>query len=155
MFGYDLDTSGLFHCSILDLDRADKHCIQCRLNFVTSKNIRGIVKMASNLSRLCLRGGNLLKNFTVTSGAQRTLSVSAIRSKEYGKLFTTYCVGMKTMYFLNILISSVFEGLDFPVLSLFLIIAGCHFYRIARWIGTCDWTRKVWVSKGIGRKRCK
>ena len=64
--------------------------------------------MASNLSRLCLRGGNLLKNFTVTSGAQRTLSVSAIRSKEYGKLFTTYCVRMKNMYFLNILISSVF-----------------------------------------------
>ena len=107
MSGYDLDTSGLFHCSILDLDRADKHCIRCRLNFVTSKNIRGIVKMASNLSRLFLRGGNLLKNFTVTSGAQRTLSVSAIRSKEYGKFFTTYCVGMKTMYFLNILISSV------------------------------------------------
>merc|ERR1711974_491248 len=43
----------------------------------------GIVKMASNLSRLFLRGGNILKNFTVTSGAQRTLSVSAIRSKEY------------------------------------------------------------------------
>merc|ERR1739846_18165 len=43
----------------------------------------GIVKMASNLSRLFLRGGNVLKNFTVTSGVQRTLSVSAIRSKEY------------------------------------------------------------------------
>ena len=108
MSGYNLDTSGLFHCSILDLDRADKHCIRCRLSFVTSKNIRGIVKMASNLSRLFLRGGNLLKNFTVTSGAQRTLSVSAIRSKEYGKFFTTYCVGMKTMFFLNILIFSVF-----------------------------------------------
>ena len=109
MSGYDLDTSGLFHCCILDLeDRADKHCIQWRLNFVTSNNIRGIVKMASNLSRLCLRGGNLLKNFTVTSGVQGTLSVSAIRSKEYGKFFTTYCVGMKTMFFLNILISSVF-----------------------------------------------
>ena len=105
MSGYDLDTSYLFHCSILDLDRADKHCIMCRLNFVTSKNIRGIVKMAS---RLCLRGVNLLKNFTVTPAAQRTLSVSAIRSKEYGKFFTTYCVGMETMYFLNILISSVF-----------------------------------------------
>ena len=90
MSGYDLDTSCLFDCSILDLDRADKHCIRGRLNFVTSENIRGIVKMASNLSRLCLRGGNLLKNFTVTSGAQRTLSVSAISSKEYSKLFNAY-----------------------------------------------------------------
>ena len=64
--------------------------------------------MASNISKLCLRGGNLLKSFTVTSGAQRTLAVSAIRSKEYGKFFTTYCVGMKTTYSLKIQISSVF-----------------------------------------------
>ena len=64
--------------------------------------------MASNISKLCLRGGNLLKSFTVTSGAQRTLSVSAIRSKEYGKCLTTCCDGMKTMYSLKILISSVF-----------------------------------------------
>lgn len=39
--------------------------------------------MASTLSRLCLRGGNLLKNAQAITGASRTFSASGIRSKEY------------------------------------------------------------------------
>jgi len=38
--------------------------------------------MASTLSRVCLRGSNLLKNATGIAGTSRTFSASALRSKE-------------------------------------------------------------------------
>merc|ERR1712096_201095 len=43
----------------------------------------GTFKMASTLSRLCVRGGYLLKNAQATTSLSRTISVSAIRLKEY------------------------------------------------------------------------
>merc|ERR1712154_643975 len=39
-------------------------------------------KMASTLSRVCLRGANLLKNTQSIVGTSRTFSISALRSKE-------------------------------------------------------------------------
>merc|ERR1712109_393095 len=43
---------------------------------------RHTLKMASTLSRVCLRGSSLLKNTQAINGTTRTISVSASRSKE-------------------------------------------------------------------------
>merc|ERR1712165_368269 len=43
---------------------------------------RHTLKMASTLSRVCLRGSSLLKNTQAINSTTRTISVSASRSKE-------------------------------------------------------------------------
>merc|ERR1712179_707998 len=52
-----------------------------RLKFVALL-FKRTFKMASTLSRVCLRGSNLLKNATGIAGTSRTFSASALRSKE-------------------------------------------------------------------------
>merc|ERR1711915_1062191 len=52
-----------------------------RLEFVVVL-FKRTFKMASTLSRVCLRGANLLKNTQSIVGTSRTFSVSALRSKE-------------------------------------------------------------------------
>merc|ERR1712154_619853 len=42
----------------------------------------GTFKMASTLSRVCLRGSSLIKNTQAIAGVSRTFSASALRSKE-------------------------------------------------------------------------
>merc|ERR1712059_29266 len=43
----------------------------------------GTLKMASTLTRLCVRGSNLLRNSQAVTGASRTISVGAMKSKDY------------------------------------------------------------------------